>query len=104
MAVPLGAIGMMLLSEGVRLGFVAAWPAALGVAAADVIYAVIAVVFGGVVAPVVIALAPWPAIASGVILLILAARGMIGIRTINDTATKSPHVGRRDAGSRCFSL
>jgi threonine/homoserine/homoserine lactone efflux protein len=51
-AIPLGAIGVMLVDLGVRAGMSAAGPAAAGVATADLLYALVAAAAGSAVASV----------------------------------------------------
>ena len=75
-AVPLGAIGLLLLREGVERGLRGGLPAATAVAAVDTLYAAVAVVLGAFAAPLVVQWDPWPALAGGVILLVLAAAGL----------------------------
>jgi arginine exporter protein ArgO len=105
-AVPLGAIGVLLLTEGLRHGLGRAWGAAAGVAAADALYGAVAVLFGAAAAPLVTGLAPWPAVTGGLVLLAVAARGLVhGLRTpasrSHSTTTssmlpdRSPGPGRR---------
>ncbi|MEV0731255.1 LysE family transporter [Polymorphospora sp. NPDC050346] len=95
-AVPLGAIGVLLLKEGVQHGVRRAWTAAAGVAAADVVYCTVAVLFGAVTAPVVTRLAPWPAVVGGLALVGIAARGLV--RGLSSTA--APAAPDRSPGPR----
>ncbi|QJW36502.1 LysE family transporter [Cellulosimicrobium protaetiae] len=96
-AVPLGAIGVLLLTEGLRHGLPRAWGAAAGVATADALCAVAAVLLGAAAAPLVTGLAPWPAVTGGFVLLAVAARGLVrGLRTpasdaLATTASSSGH-------------
>lgn len=95
-AVPLGAIGVLLLKEGVQHGIRRAWTAAAGVAAADVLYCTIATLFGAVTAPVVTELAPWPAVVGGLALVGIATRGLVrGL-----SSTPAPTARDQSPGSR----
>lgn len=78
LAVPLGAIGVLLLGEGAARGWRRGAPAALAVAAVDVLYAVAAVVVGTAAAVVVGGWAPWPRVIGGAVLVVLAAAGLVG--------------------------
>lgn len=77
-AVPLGAIGVLLLREGIERGFRRGWPAAAGVAVADLVYCVLAIGLGAVAGPLVRSLQPWPALIGGLILIGIALRGLAG--------------------------
>ncbi|CAM3525922.1 LysE family transporter [Tsukamurella ocularis] len=69
---PLGAIGVMLLHEGASRGWRRAVPAAAGVGTADLIFAVLALAAGSVLAPLVARWGRWPAAVGGVLLLVVA--------------------------------
>ncbi|NMD55862.1 MULTISPECIES: LysE family translocator [Tsukamurella] len=69
---PLGAIGILLLNEGSSRGWRRAVPAALGVGVADLLFAIVALAAGTVVAPIVEGWEPWPSIIGGVLLLVVA--------------------------------
>lgn len=69
---PLGAMGILLLNEGSSRGWRRAVPAALGVGVADLLFAIVALAAGTVVAPVVEGWEPWPSIIGGVLLLVVA--------------------------------
>lgn len=69
---PLGALGILLLHEGSSRGWRRAVPAAFGVGVADLLFAVVALAAGTVVAPVVEGWEPWPSIIGGVLLLLVA--------------------------------
>jgi threonine/homoserine/homoserine lactone efflux protein len=75
-AMPMGAIGLLLLQEGTLVGVRRAWPAAAGVATADLAYCAVVLVFGSVIAPALRVLAPWPALTSGIVLVALGGRGL----------------------------
>lgn len=79
-AMPLGPIGVLILQRAVRDGQRAATPAAAGVAVVDTLYCVAALALGRIAAPVLVRLGSWPATAGGVVLVVLAARGLFGMR------------------------
>ncbi|BDH59673.1 LysE family transporter [Tsukamurella sp. PLM1] len=69
---PLGAIGIMLLHEGASRGWRRGVPAAAGVGTADLLFAVLALAAGSVLAPLVAQWGRWPAAVGGVLLLVVA--------------------------------
>ncbi|CAM4216500.1 LysE type translocator [Mycobacterium basiliense] len=75
-AVPLGAIGVLLLREGVEQGVRRAIPAAIAVSCVDVMYCAAAILVGTVAAPTVNQLGAWPKVIGAVLLLIVAAVGI----------------------------
>ncbi|WP_077490754.1 hypothetical protein [Sinomonas mesophila] len=75
-AVPLGAVGVLLIREGIERGLRGGLPAATAVAAVDLLYAAAAVVLGAVAAPLVAHWDPYPALAGGAALLAIAAAGL----------------------------
>lgn len=76
-AAPLGAIGLLLLREGLAAGFRAAAPAAFAVALVDTVYCTLAVLAGAAAAPLAGSWGPLPAVAGGTALIVL---GLAGIR------------------------
>ena len=75
-AVPVGAIAVLIIDTGIRHGFRPAAAAGTGAASADGIYAAVASLFGAAIAGVI---APWIGplrLVSVVVLLIIAARGV----------------------------
>lgn len=91
LAIPLGAIGALLFTEGLRRGFRRGLPAAAGVATADGIYSVLAIVFGLAVAPLIAAISPWPAVLGGAALIAIAGVGVIkGVRAPVSLADHTP--------------
>lgn len=75
-AVPLGAVAVLLVNEGVTRGFRAGSPAAFAVGIVDTLYCTAAVALGAVAAPVITGWGRWPALAGGVALLTIAALGL----------------------------
>ena len=76
-AAPLGAIGLLLLREGLAAGFRAAAPAAFAVALVDTVYCTLAVFAGAAAAPLAASWGSLPAVAGGTALILL---GLAGIR------------------------
>ena len=79
-AIPVGAIAILILETGLQRGFRLAAAAGTGAAVADGIYATVAVVFGAALA---IALAPFETalrILAVVLLVAIAIRGLLGLR------------------------
>lgn len=75
-AMPLGAIGVLLLGEGISRGFRRAAPAAVAVGSIDTLYSAVAVVFGAAAAPVIGAWGRWPAVVGGCVLIGIAGLGV----------------------------
>jgi len=75
-AMPLGAIGVLLVQEGAGLGARRALPGAAAVASVDALYCALAVLAGGVAAPLVRAWGRWPALVGSLALLVVAAIGL----------------------------
>ncbi|TFD38365.1 lysine transporter LysE, partial [Cryobacterium sp. TMB3-12] len=75
-AVPLGAIGVLLVREALAVGFGAGAIAALAVALVDGLYCVAALAIGAVAAPVLDSWGAAPAVGAGLILLLLGALGL----------------------------
>ena len=79
-AIPVGAIAILIVETGLRRGFRLAAAAGTGAAAADGIYAAVAAVFGAALAT---AIAPYETplrAASVVVLVAIALRGLAGLR------------------------
>ncbi|MFE4195575.1 LysE family transporter [Paenarthrobacter sp. NPDC056912] len=76
LAAPLGAIGVLLVREGLTNGFKEAAPAAAAVALIDASYCALAVMAGGLVAPTITSWGNVPAITGGFVLIALGFHGM----------------------------
>ena len=80
-AVPVGAIAVLIVDQGMRRGFTRAVPAAMGAASADLVYAALAAVAGSAVATL---LAPYERgiklVSAGVLLVIAAYRMVLLFR------------------------
>jgi len=75
-AMPLGAIGVLLLGEGISRGFRRGAPAAVAVGVIDTLYSAAAVLFGAVAAPVIGGWGSWPAVIGGGVLVGIATLGL----------------------------
>ena len=83
-AIPVGAIAILIVDVGLRRGFPAGFMAGAGAATADFIYALLAVVAGAALA---LALAPYAfalRVASAIVLLALGGYGLWGAWRINE--------------------
>lgn len=98
LAVPLGAIGVLLVTEGAERGVRAALPAAAAVATVDLAYCLVALTVGAALAPALTVLSPWPSIAGGLLLITLGARGLLL------HLHRSPRVATAPLGPRRFAL
>jgi arginine exporter protein ArgO len=95
-AIPVGAIAVLIVETGVQRGFRLAAAAGAGTATADVTYATVAIVGGSAIGPFV---APWSLplrIAAIVVLLAIGIRGLVRVAT--NLAGAEP--GTRGAGDR----
>jgi arginine exporter protein ArgO len=91
-AVPLGAIGVLLLEEGLNRGWRRAVPAATAVACVDVAYCVVAILLGTFAAPAIDQLGFWLEVIGALVLLVVAAMGITrGLRPSAEPAFTSPH-------------
>ncbi|WP_291057542.1 LysE family transporter [Herbiconiux sp.] len=88
LAAPLGAIGVMLIQEGVSRGLRRGLPGAAAVATVDILYCTAAVTAGALVGPLVGALTPWPQIVGGAALVVIGVRGIVagGHRPVREGA------------------
>lgn len=105
-AMPLGAIGVLLLQTGVRRGFRVAAAGGLGVAAVDLAYAVVAVLAGTAVAGVLDGHDRPVRVASAVVLGAVAATGVVRWWRARGRAEAGDGQGTADAASpaRTFAV
>lgn len=90
LAAPLGAIGILLLQEGVTRGLRRGLPAAAAVATVDVSYCTAAVAAGALAGPVVSGWTPWPQLLGGVAVIALGALGLLqGLRATSSGGVRS---------------
>lgn len=81
-AIPVGAIAILIVETGLRRGFRLAAAAGAGAATVDGLYALVAAVFGSALALV---LAPWEVplrVAAVIALVAIALRGLLGLRAL----------------------
>ncbi|MEX2280076.1 MAG: LysE family transporter [Acidimicrobiia bacterium] len=93
-AIPVGAIAVLIVNTAMRCGFGCGASAGAGAATADLIYALVAATAGTAAARV---LAPWEnqiRLVSGLVLLGLAANGLIALRKKPDVAGEAFTVRR----------
>ncbi|KQQ10300.1 LysE family transporter [Rathayibacter sp. Leaf296] len=98
LAVPLGATGVLLVTEGAERGVRAALPAAAAVATVDLAYCLAALTVGAALAPALSVLRPWPSIAGGLLLIALGARGLLRL------LRRSPRAATAPLGPHRFAL
>ena len=79
-AIPVGAIAILIVETGLQRGFRQAAAAGTGAAVADGIYATVAVVFGAVLAVVLVPLDTPLRVLAVVLLVAIAIRGLLGLR------------------------
>lgn len=82
LAAPLGAIGVLLIREGLGVGFRAGSAAAAGVALVDAVYCVLAVLAGALAAPAIASWGSIPSIVGGAVLVVIGVRGVWRSRTL----------------------
>lgn len=73
-ALPLGAVGVMLLQQGMYGGLRSAFAGATAIGVVDTIYCAVAVFMGAVVAPVITAWGAAPIYISGAVIILLGVR------------------------------
>jgi arginine exporter protein ArgO len=99
-AIPVGAVAVLIVETGIRSGGRAAAAAGAGAASADGIYAAVAAIFGAALAGV---LTPWDRPIRAAAVVVLAALALHGLRSVaRDTAGAaapwSALSGQRDLG------
>jgi threonine/homoserine/homoserine lactone efflux protein len=103
-AMPLGAIGLLILDAGIRRGLRPGIAAGAGVAAADLTYAVVAAVAAG---PIAVALAPHARmlhLVAGVVLVVVAVKIALGVRRPAGTADGGAAAGLAGTAARFYGL
>ena len=79
-AIPVGAIAILIVEAGMRRGFRHGAAAGAGAATADFVYAIVAAVAGAVIAPMISGAALLLRVISGLVLIALAIKGLHGLR------------------------
>jgi arginine exporter protein ArgO len=80
LAAPLGAIGVLLVQEGITRGLRRGLPSAAAVATVDILYCTAAVTAGALAGPIVSGWSPWPQIMGGLALIAIGVHGLLRIR------------------------
>jgi arginine exporter protein ArgO len=101
-AIPVGAIGVLIIDAAIRHGFRTAAAAGAGAAGADRAYAAIAAVFGSALASVLAPIAIPLRVASVVVLIAIAVRGLLVLR--RDARAEPAAVADPPGLSRTFSV
>jgi len=89
-AIPVGAIAVLIIDAGVRHGFRTAFAAGAGAATGDLLYAAVAAAFGAALAQVLAPYAVPLRAASAVVLVLIALRGLVSLR--RETAAQGDEV------------
>lgn len=98
-AIPVGAIGILIIELGIRRGFRAAAAAGLGAATADGLYATLAALGGGAVAGVLAPIADPLRIVAVVALLVVAVLGLRRALTSGRVEAQAPVAPASAAGT-----
>jgi arginine exporter protein ArgO len=89
-AIPVGAIAILIMDVGIRRGFGPAMSAGAGAATADLLYAGLAVLGGATLASTVEAIGDPLRVISGLVLLIIAVIGLVRSRQPVDNSALEP--------------
>lgn len=103
-AIPIGAVGAFLVTLTARTSWRVGSAAALGIAAVDGLYAAVAVLGGAAVAALLAPVAEPLAVASGVVLLVIAVLTARHAVTTNDAPRATPAVGPARAFALFFAI
>ncbi|WP_435108235.1 hypothetical protein [Nocardiopsis synnemataformans] len=98
-AMPLGAIGVLLVRQGITGGFASASAGALAVAAVDTAYCVAAVVLGSTVGAWAASLGRAPVAVAGIVLVALGVHGLWRSRGAFRPKVRGPRPGRPEKAS-----
>jgi len=101
-AIPVGAIGVLIIDAGIRHGFRTAFAAGAGAAVADVTYAAIAALFGAALASVLAPVAIPLRVASVALLVAIAVRGLLALS--RDARAEPTAVADPPGAFRTFTL
>jgi arginine exporter protein ArgO len=94
-AIPVGAIGILIIETGIRNGFGLAFFAGAGAATADLLYALLAVIGGSAIVGLVGSVEEPLRVASGLVLAIIAGAGLWRSRNIVEAGSQPTISGRR---------
>jgi len=92
-AIPVGAIALLIMDVGIRRGFGPALSAGAGAATADLLYAALAVIGGATLASRVEAIGEPLRVVSGLVLLVIAVIGLVRTRQPVETEAMEPRPG-----------
>jgi arginine exporter protein ArgO len=101
-AIPVGAIGVLIIDAAIRHGFRTAFAAGAGAAGADLTYATIAALFGSALASVLAPVAIPLRVASVAVLVAIAVRGLVLLR--RDAHAEPGAVADPPGAFRTFTL
>ena len=101
-AIPVGAIAVLIIDQAIRHGFRAAAAAGAGAAAVDVFYAAIAAAFGSALASVLAPIAVPLRVASVALLVAIAVRGLVALR--RDARSEPGAVAEAPGARRTFAV
>lgn len=97
-AIPVGAIAVLIVDTSLRKGFTHAFVAGAGAATADLLYAALAVVGGVALSQAVGSAGDWFRIASALVLVVIAIRGFLRARAEESQESVEPGRSRRALG------
>jgi arginine exporter protein ArgO len=100
-AVPVGAIAVLIVTTGATRGAVVGFAAGAGTASADGIYALLAALFGAALSGVI---APWLAALRVAAAVVLGAIGLIGLWRLRRAPALAPTVAGVGAGAKATYL
>lgn len=103
LAAPLGAIGVLLVQEGVARGVRRGTPGAVAVALVDVMYCSAAVLAGSVAGPIITSGGRWPQVVGGAVLVVLGLRGLFAARWSREDPPQEP-TSPGESSRRRFAL
>lgn len=98
-AIPVGAIAVLIVDVGLRRGFRPAFAAGAGAATADGLYAALAMIAGAAVAASLVPIQAPLRVVAAVVLLAIAARGFVGLVR---TRTRPPDAGRPSSAGAIY--
>lgn len=99
MAVPFGAIAVLIVETAIRRGRVYGWAAGAGAATADLTYATLAALFGAALAALIGPVQIPLRVLSVAVLVVIAARGILDARAGAMATPEDPHLERLDETS-----
>lgn len=104
LAAPLGAIGVLLVQEGIARGWRRGLAAAAAVATVDVLYCIATVTAGVVAVTLITSWAPWPQIIGGLALVAIGVRGLVTSRRLSGSGELPLQASSTEPGARRYAL